>query len=157
MNKVILIGNIARSPELRQTPQGVSTARFTVAVNRRYSKDGQRQADFIQCVAWRNTAEFVSKYFTKGSGIQLCGSIQTRSWEGQDGQRHYATEVVADEVEFNGSKADRQSYDNDYQSDTGDVFGRKTANIDRDEAYENMGGGFDDEFADLDNDENLPF
>ena len=155
MNKVILIGNIAREPDLRQTPQGISTARFTVAVNRRYSKDGQRQADFIQCVAWRNTAEFVSKYFTKGSGIQLCGSIQTRSWEGQDGQRHYATEVVADEVEFNGSKQQEQSTESDEElpsrivSENGfsyKVVSSEFADIDD---Y--------DEFADLDNDENLPF
>ena len=141
MNKVILVGNIAREPELRQTPQGISTARFTVAVNRRYSKDGQRQADFIQCVAWRNTAEFVSKYFTKGSGIQLCGQIQTRSWDDRDGQRHYVTEVVADEVEFNGPKQQEQSTESGYTSSTG------------------YAGGFDDEFADLSDydDEDCPF
>ncbi len=109
MNKVILVGNLARDPELRQTPQGVPVARFTVAVSRRYSRDGQQQTDFISCVAWRGTAEFLCRYFTKGSGIQLCGSIQTRSWDGQDGQRHYATEVVADEVSFNGPKSSNQS------------------------------------------------
>ena len=109
MNKVILVGNLARDPELRQTPQGTSVARFTVAVSRRYSRDGQQQTDFISCVAWRNTAEFLCRYFTKGSGIQLCGSIQTRSWDGQDGQRHYATEVVADEISFNGPKSSNQS------------------------------------------------
>lgn len=145
MNKVILIGNIAREPDLRQTPQGISTARFTVAVNRRYSKDGQRQADFIQCVAWRNTAEFVSKYFTKGSGIQLCGSIQTRSWEGQDGQRHYVTEVVADEVEFNGSKP------KDGQPHINNVWAEDSKAV-----YDAVNGGFDDEFADID-DEDCPF
>ncbi len=109
MNKVILVGNLARDPELRQTPQGTSVVRFTVAVSRRYSRDGQQQTDFISCTAWRSTAEFISRYFTKGSGIQLCGSIQTRSWDGQDGQRHYATEVVADEVSFNGPKSSNQS------------------------------------------------
>ena len=108
MNKVILVGNLARDPELRQTPQGVSVARFTVAVSRRYSRDNQTQTDFISCVAWRNTAEFLCRYFTKGSGIQLCGSIQSRSWDGQDGQRHYATEVVADEISFNGPKSSNQ-------------------------------------------------
>ena len=106
MNKVILVGNLTKDPETKLTPQGTEVTRFTVAVKRRYSKDGQQQADFINCVAWRNTAEFLCRYFTKGSGIQLCGSIQTRSWDGQDGQRRYATEVVADEVSFNGSKVD---------------------------------------------------
>ena len=109
MNKVILVGNLARDPELRQTPQGTSVARFTVAVSRRFSRDGQQQTDFISCVAWRSTAEFLCRYFTKGSGIQLCGSIQSRSWDGQDGQRHYATEVVADEISFNGPKSSNQS------------------------------------------------
>ncbi len=104
MNKVILVGNLARDPELRQTPAGVSVARFTVAVNRRFAKDGQQQADFINCIAWRQQAEFLCKYFQKGSGIQLCGSIQTRSWDGQDGTRHFATEVIADEIQFNGPK-----------------------------------------------------
>ena len=114
MNKVILVGNIAREPELRQTPQGTAVARFTVAVQRRYNRDGQQQVDFISCVAWRNTAEFLCRYFHKGSGIQLCGSIQTRSWDGQDGQKHYATEVVADEVGFNGPKADNQQNNGGY-------------------------------------------
>ena len=105
MNKVILVGNLARDPELRHTPAGVSVARFTVAVNRNYTaKDGQQQADFINCIAWRQQAEFLCKYFQKGSGIQLCGSIQTRSWDGQDGTRHFATEVIADEIQFNGPK-----------------------------------------------------
>ena len=105
MNKVILVGNLARDPELRQTPAGVSVARFTIAVNRNYTaKDGQQQTDFISCVAWRQLAEFLCRYFQKGSSIQLCGSIQTRSWDGQDGTRHFATEVIADEIQFNGPK-----------------------------------------------------
>ena len=109
MNKVILVGRLAKDPELKQTPQGTAVARFTVAVNRRYSKDSEQQADFISCVAWRNTADFLCRYFHKGSGIELCGRIQTRSWDGQDGQHHYATEVVADEIGFNGSKVGSQS------------------------------------------------
>lgn len=104
MNKVILVGRLVRDAELQQTPSGTSVARFTVAVNRRFAKEGQQQADFINCIAWRQQAEFLCKYFQKGSGIQLCGSIQTRSWDGQDGTRHFATEVIADEIQFNGSK-----------------------------------------------------
>ena len=114
MNKVILVGNLARDPEMRQTPNGVSVARFTVAVSRRFSRDGQPQTDFINCVAWRQQADFLCRYFQKGSGIQLCGSIQSRSWDGQDGKRQYATEVVADELSFNGPK--RQSQDGGFQS-----------------------------------------
>lgn len=109
MNKVILSGNLVRDVELQQTPSGTSVARFTVAVRRRFAKEGQQQADFINCIAWRTQAEFLSKYFQKGSGIQVCGSIQTRSWDGQDGAKHFATDVIAEEIEFCGSK--RQSND----------------------------------------------
>ena len=160
MNKVILVGNLARDPELRQTPQGVSVARFTVAVSRRYSKDGQQQTDFISCVAWRNTAEFLCRYFQKGSSIQLCGSIQTRSWDGQDGQKHYATEVVADEIGFNGPKSSNQSGGGFSQPQGGYSQGVPSApapqasNMDTD-----FGGDFDAMgFADLDGSEDdLPF
>ena len=97
MNKVILMGRLARDVDLRQTPSGISVARFTIAVNRRFAaKDAQQQADFISCVAWRQTGEFISRYFHKGSMIAVVGSIQTRSWDGQDGKRQYATDVVVD-------------------------------------------------------------
>ena len=174
MNKVILVGNLARDPELRQTPQGVSVARFTVAVSRRYSRDGQQQTDFISCVAWRSTAEFLCRYFTKGSGIQLCGSIQSRSWDGQDGQRHYATEVIADEVSFNGPKSSNQSsgsgsqpgfgqsaYGGNGQSGFGSQQGASP--FQGNEGAGQNGGDFDGDFdamgfADLDGSEDdLPF
>ncbi len=106
MNKAILMGRLTRDPELRQTPTGVSVTSFTIAVNRRFARDGGQEADFINCVAWRQTAEFVCRYFQKGSMIAVCGSIQTRSWDGQDGKKQYATEVVADEVHFTGSKSE---------------------------------------------------
>jgi single-strand DNA-binding protein len=100
MNKTILMGRLVRSPEGKTTANGIATCRFTMAVDRRYKKDGEeRQADFINCVAWRGTAEFVCRYFQKGNRILLVGSIQTRSWE-KDGEKHYATEVQVDEVEF---------------------------------------------------------
>ena len=85
MNHVILMGRLTKEPELRQTPNGVSLARFSIAVNRRFAKEGQQQADFINCIAWRQTGEFISKYFQKGSMIAVVGSIQSRSWDGQDG------------------------------------------------------------------------
>ena len=104
MNKVILMGRLTKEPELKQTPNQISVIRFSLAVNRRFVKEGQQEADFINCVAWRQTAEFISRYFHKGSMIAVAGSIQTRSWEGQDGKRQYATEVLADEVFFTGEK-----------------------------------------------------
>ena len=85
LNKVILMGNLTADPELKTTPSGVSVTTFTVACQRRYVKDAEEQkADFINVVAWRNTAEFVSRYFTKGKNIIVCGSIQTRNYTAQD-------------------------------------------------------------------------
>ena len=106
MNKAILVGNLTRDPEQRTTPSGVSVTSFTVAVTRRYkSQDGTQQADFINCIAWRSTAEFIAKYFTKGSRIGIVGTIQTRTYDDQNGVRRYVTEVVVDEAEFVTSKA----------------------------------------------------
>lgn len=112
LNKVILMGNLTADPELKTTPSGVSVTTFTVACQRRYVKDAEEQkADFINVVAWRNTAEFVSRYFTKGKNIIVCGSIQTRNYTAQDGTKRYITEVVADDVSFGanatGERRDR--------------------------------------------------
>lgn len=104
MNKVILMGRLTRDPEMKQTPTGLSVARLTIAVNRRFAKDGQQNADFIGCVAWRQTAEFICKYFRKGSMIAVVGNIQMRSWDGQDGKKQYATDIVIDEAYFTGDK-----------------------------------------------------
>jgi single-strand DNA-binding protein len=108
MNKVILIGNLSKEPELTTTPNGVSVARFSVAVQRKYSNEqGQKEADFINCVAWRTTAENLQKYCKKGDKIAVVGRIETRSYDAQDGTKRYLTEVIADEVEFvNTKKAD---------------------------------------------------
>lgn len=108
LNKVVLCGRLTADPELKQTPSGVAICTFTLAVNRRFSKDGERAADFIQCVAWRQTAEFITKYFDKGNAICITGSIQTRSWDDSKGGKRYATEVVADEAMFVDSKSDAQ-------------------------------------------------
>ena len=109
MNKAILVGNLTKEPEQRTTSSGIAVASFTVAVNRRYkTQDGQQQTDFINCVAWRGTAEFVAKYFSKGSRIGVVGTIQTRTYDDQNGNKRYVTEVVADEVEFAGDKAQNQ-------------------------------------------------
>lgn len=107
LNKVVLMGRFTRDPELRSTPQGISTCAFTLAVDRDYVKQGEeRKADFINCVAWRQTAEFISKYFRKGSMAALEGSIQTRSWDSTDGKKGYATEVIVNNIYFGESKKD---------------------------------------------------
>ncbi len=112
LNKVVLAGRLAADPELKQTNSGVAVVSFGLAVNRRYqpkNADGtpaQAQVDFINIVAWRQTAEFISRYFRKGSAICITGSIQTRSWQDSQGQKRYATEVVADDAMFVDSKND---------------------------------------------------
>lgn len=110
-NKVILGGRLTADPELKTTPSGVSVCSFTVAVNRRFSnkETGESQVDFINVTSWRQTAEFVSRYFHKGSSICITGSIQTRSWTDQKGAKRYATDVVAEEVHFVDSKGDAPS------------------------------------------------
>ena len=107
LNKVVLAGRLTADPELKQTTSGISVVSFTIAVNRKYSKE-QQQTDFISVIAWRQTAEFISRYFKKGSAICITGAIQTRSWQDQQGQKRYATEVVADEAMFVDSKSDNQ-------------------------------------------------
>ncbi len=122
LNKVVLAGRITADPELKQTGTGVSVLSFTIAVNRSYvsknSEQGERQADFINVVAWRQTAEFISKYFRKGSAICVTGSIQTRSWQDQQGQRRYATEIIADEAMFVESRNDSNAGQSAYAPDT---------------------------------------
>ena len=114
LNKVILMGRFTRDPELRSTPQGISTCSFSIAVDRNFVRAGEeRKADFINCVAWRQTAEFISKYFKKGSMVALEGSLQTRSWDDQDGKKRYATDVVVSQVYFAESKRDSQGAPSD--------------------------------------------
>ena len=110
LNKVVLCGRLTADPELKQTQTGIAVVSFSLAVNRRFTRgaDGQNnsQADFISCVAWRQTAEFISKYFKKGSSLCLTGSIQTRSWNDQQGNKRQTTEVVVDEAFFVDAKTE---------------------------------------------------
>ena len=108
LNKVILGGRLTADPELKQTAAGVPVVTVSLAVNRRYQTDGQQQTDFLNVTAWRQTAEFIARYFRKGSSICVVGSIQTRSWTDQNGQKRYATDIVADEAMFVDSKNDVQ-------------------------------------------------
>lgn len=107
VNCVVLMGRLVRDPELKTTPTGVSVTSFRIAVDRDFVKAGEeRQADFIDIVAWRQSAEFVCKFFRKGSMIAVQGSLQSRSYEDKNGNKRTAYEVIADKVNFCGSKAD---------------------------------------------------
>ena len=104
MNRVVLVGRLTKDPELRTTNSGISQTRFTLAVNRRTAgQDGNREADFISCVAWRGTAEAIAKYLTKGRELAVEGRIQTGSYDAQDGTKRYTTDVVVDNFTFIGS------------------------------------------------------
>lgn len=112
LNKVIVMGRLVRDPELRRTNSGTAVASFTIACDRDFKSDGgEREADFIECVAWRNTAEFVSKYFAKGRMAVVSGRLQTRNWTSKEGNKRKATEIVAESVYFGDSKREElQSY-----------------------------------------------
>jgi single-strand DNA-binding protein len=106
MNKAILMGRLTRDPEMRTTTSQIPVCTFTVAIDRRFKNaSGEREADFINCVAWRQQAEFISKFFSKGNKIAVIGSIQTRNWDDNDGNKRTATEVIIDEAHFVESKS----------------------------------------------------
>ena len=121
LNKVVLAGRLTGDPELKQTQTGVSVTSFSIAINRRYvsksSEQTEQQTDFINVVAWRQTAEFICRFFKKGSAICLTGSIQTRSWQDNQGQKRYATEVVADEAMFVDSRNENGGAQGGYMPD----------------------------------------
>lgn len=107
LNIAVIMGRLTANPELKTTNSGISVCSFSVAVDRNYSKAGtEKQTDFINCVAWRQTAEFISKYFSKGSMIAINGSIQQRQYTDRDGNKRYAFEIVVDNANFCGSKAE---------------------------------------------------
>lgn len=103
-NKVILGGRLTADPELKTTQTGTSVVSFTIAINRRKAKDGQQESDFINCVAWKERAELISKYFHKGSCICVVGELQVRKWQDSNGNNRYSTEVLVSEVNFVDSK-----------------------------------------------------
>lgn len=101
MNKILLLGRLTKDPEMRTTQNETIVAKFTLAVNRKYVKDGEeRHADFFNIVAYSKTAEFVQKYLRQGIQISLCGRLQNRNWEDESGQKHYITEIIAEEIYF---------------------------------------------------------
>lgn len=106
MNKWIGTGRLTKDPELKELSGDTKVCNFTVAADRRFKKEGQSDADFIPCIAFNKTAEFINKYFEKGKMIAVDGSIQTRNWEDNEGKKHYSTEILVDNVEFCGSAND---------------------------------------------------
>ena len=150
-NKAILIGRLVADPELRQTPNGISICTFRVAVDRAYqAKGAEKQADFIDIVAWRQQAEFVSRYFNKGKLILIEGTIQTRTYTDKNDQKRYAVEVVADNVRFVGSKAENQGGGGDSRPAPSDSNAPPAAPA----AYSS---GSADDFAEIEDDGDLPF
>ena len=149
-NKVILVGNLVADPELKQTPNGISVCRIRLAIQRRFAKAGEDQqtADFIDVVAWRQTAEFVSRYFKKGRPILVCGQIQSRNWTDKDGGKRVSVEVVADEVSFGAPAASSQNNGERAQSQgyTPAAYGTPS--------YNSTGSA---EFEEIPGDESLPF
>ena len=109
-NKVILMGRLTAHPEYKQTPSGTTVTSFSLAVDRKYNKDEEKKCDFITIVAWKHTAEFICKYFKKGQAMLVLGELQTRSWEDNNGNKRYATEVIASEVTFCEAKERSESY-----------------------------------------------
>lgn len=152
LNSVVLMGRLTAEPELRHTPNGIAVTSFTLAVNRSYAKAGsERATDFIDIVAWRNTAEFVSRYFTKGQLVAVEGSIQTRTYQDKDGNNRKAFEVVANNVHFAEAKRDstsRGSFDN---SSTENSYQQQN---DIAPSFEN---GSADDFREIPTDDDLPF
>ena len=109
MNKVLLTGRLTRDPELRYTPNGKAVCNFTIATNRPVVRDGEKIADFINCIVWGKTAENLSKYQSKGSLVGIDGRLESRSYDDKDGNKRYVTEVQVEHIEFLGSKSDGQT------------------------------------------------
>ena len=153
-NKVILMGRLTANPELKQTNTSVSVTTFTIAVDRRFARggEGQQTADFITVVAWRQTAEFICRYFKKGRPILVCGSLQTRTWTDQQGGKRYATEVVADEVSFVDSKPEGEGRSDSYTSEPASQNRQYTP-----DAYGAPAYSSGSDFEELSSDESLPF
>lgn len=124
MNRTVLVGRLTKDPELRYTQSGVAVANFTIAVNRRFAREGEPSADFIPVIVWQKQAENVAKYLSKGSQVAVEGRIQTSSYDNKEGQRVFRTDVVADQVEFLSSKGSGggSSKGDDFTDSEGDSF-----------------------------------
>ena len=157
MNIVTLIGRLTADPELKHTQSGIAMTRFRIAVDRPFAKQAdERQADFIDIVAWRQQAEFIAKYFSKGNRIALTGSIRTGSYTAQDGSKRYTTEVFVDKVEFCESKnSSSSSYNGGY--DGGSSYSNRQSYRQESAPAPSYSNGSNDDFVDIPTDEDLPF
>lgn len=154
LNVAILMGRLVADPQLRQTPQGTSVVSFRIAVDRNFARQGeQRQADFIDIVAWRQTAEFVSRYFQKGSPIVVEGSIQTRQYQDKNGNNRTAVEVVANNVSFVPRTTGGNGGSTNYAAPANEGYSRPAMQ----EAVPSYSAGSNDDFAVIDDNEDLPF
>lgn len=149
LNTIIIQGRIVRDPELRRTGNGIAVASFTVAVDRDFAQDGKKETDFIDCVAWRQTGEFVSKYFKKGSMIVVKGRLQIRNWNDKDGNKRKTAEVVADNCYFGGTKNDSGSSNNNsgYSNNNNGYGGNGTSYGNNGPDYSGYGGGYDNSYG----------
>ena len=157
LNHIVIMGRLTRDPELRYTQSNTPVAGFTVAVDRDFGgrDGGERQTDFIDCTAWRQTGEFVSKYFRKGSMIVVSGRLQSRKWEDRDGNKRTNWEINVDNVYFGESRRDSNAGDNSYSSRSADSYSGQTyAAPSRNPAPASQSGGFEDLG---DDDGELPF
>ena len=156
LNRVVLMGRLVGDPELKTTQSGVSVTAFRLAVDRNYVKSGEdRKADFIDVICWRQTAEFVCRYFGKGSMIAVDGQLQSRTYQAKDGSNRYVIEVVADQVSFTGERKDNS---NNYQQN----YSRQSNNNQRQSAPRQQAAQQAqqtqmNDFADMPNDDDLPF
>ena len=160
LNHIVIMGRLTRDPELRNTQSGVSVASFTVAVERDFgNRDGaERQTDFIDCVAWRQTGEFVSRYFHKGSMIVVSGRLQSRKWQDRDGNNRTSWEVVADNVYFGEGRRDGEANRDTVYSAPAGNFGSYNSGRSQSSAPAPSAPGYSDGFADMgDDDGELPF
>ena len=159
INKVILMGRLTADPELRQTPSGVATCQFTVACDRNFvPQGGERQADFITVVAWQKTAEFVSKYFSKGRMIAVEGNLRTRTYDDKryPDVKHYVTEVYADQISFCGDKAATGGQSGGYQNTTSQTFA-PPQRAQQENANSSIAVGDFSDFEEVIGDSDLPF
>lgn len=158
LNRVVLVGRLTRDPDLRYTPSGVAVANFTLAVNRPFSnQQGNREADFINCVVWRRAAENLANYMKKGSMVGVDGRVQTRTYEGQDGKTVFVTEIVADSVQFLETKGSSQNRDLGQGAPTAPSPGFQP-NQNQNQQKPNQGNPFSNNGEPIDiSDDDLPF
>ncbi len=159
LNRVILMGRLVADPELKTTGSGISVTSFRIAVDRSYVKQGEeRKADFIDIVCWRQQAEFVCRYFGKGSLIAVEGQLQTRTYQAKDGSNRYVVEVVADNISFTGEKRDNSGYNNSYNQSYGQSYApQQPAAPQQTQPAPSYQSGSNSDFQEMPFDDDLPF